>query len=45
MTRQEAIQIVYQIINTGILDIDLEDELVEVCNCIEDNSFEEEEEK
>ena len=43
MTKQEAIKIIYQIINTGILDIDLEDELVEVCNCIEDNSFEENE--
>lgn len=43
MTKQEAIRIIYQIINTGILDIDLEDELVEVCNCIEDNSFEENE--
>ena len=43
MTKQEAIRIVYQIINTGILDIDLEDELVEVCNCIENNSFEENE--
>ena len=43
MTKQEAIRIVYQIINTGLLDIDLEDELVEVCNCIENNSFEENE--
>ena len=40
MTREEAIQKIYQIINSGILDIELEDDLVEVCNCIEDNNFE-----
>lgn len=45
MTREEAVKIVYQIINTGILDIDLEEDLVEVCNCIADDSFEEEEEE
>lgn len=42
MTREEAVRIIYQLINSAILDTDLEDELAEVANCIEENSFEEE---
>ena len=41
MTRRYAIETIYQIINSGILDLDLETDLTEVCNCIEDNNFEE----
>lgn len=40
MTKREAIETIYQVINSGILDIDLENKLVEVCNCIEDEYFE-----
>ena len=40
MTRSDAIETIYKIINSGILDIMLEDDLVEVCNCIESDSFE-----
>ena len=44
MTREDAVRIIFQLINAAILDVDLEDELAEVANCIENNSFEEEEE-
>ena len=40
MTRQEAVQTIYEVINSGILYLELEDKLVEVCNCIEKNNFE-----
>lgn len=40
MTRQEAIQAIYKVINSGILDLELEEELTEVCNHICANSFE-----
>ena len=39
MTRQEAIQIIYEVINSGILYLELEEKLVKVCNCIEQNNF------
>ena len=42
MTKQEAIETIYKIINSGIIDIELENELTEVASCIEDDSFEEE---
>ena len=42
MTREEAVTIIFQLINAAILDTDLEDELAEVAQCIEDDSFEEE---
>ncbi len=45
MTRQDAMQTIYKVINSGILDLELENDLVEVCNCIEDNNFEEEAEE
>ena len=40
MTRQEAIIAIYTVINSGIIDMQLEAELTEVANCIEDDSFE-----
>ena len=40
MTRREAVETLYQIINSGIIDYELEEQLVEVANCIEDDSFE-----
>lgn len=42
MTREEAIQAIYKVINSGIIDIELEEELTEVANCIEYNNFDEE---
>ena len=44
MTRHEAIMAIYQVINSGIIDMKLEEELTEVANCIEKDSFDEEEE-
>ena len=44
MTRQEAIQTIYKVINSGIIDMELEEELTEIANCIEDDSFESDEE-
>lgn len=41
MTRQEAIDAIYKIINSGILDMDIEEELTEVANCIEEDNFDE----
>ena len=40
MTRQEAIETLYQVINSGIIDIELEAKLEEIADCIEDNYFE-----
>ena len=40
MTRKEATEVIYKIINSGIIDGDLEDKLTEVCNCICDNEWE-----
>lgn len=42
MTREDAIETIYKVINSGILDLDLEEDLVEVCNCIQCDSFYEE---
>lgn len=39
MTRREAKETIYEVINSGIIDKDLEERLTEVCNCICDNSF------
>ena len=44
MTRQEAIYAVYKVINSGIISMELEEELQEVANCIEANNFEIEDE-
>ena len=41
MTRAEAIYTIYELINSHILDEELEEELIEICNCIEENNFEE----
>lgn len=35
MTREEATKIIYRVINSGIIDFDLENELQDVCNHIE----------
>lgn len=40
MTRQQAKEIIYKVINSGILSIELEEELTEVANGICDDSFE-----
>lgn len=43
MTRREAVEIIYEVINSGIISEKLEEELTEICNCICDigaNSFE-----
>ncbi len=39
MTRYEAKQAVYEIINSGILDMSLEGDLVELVNCLCEDSF------
>lgn len=41
MTRREAMDIIYQVINSGIIDSELEEGLTQVCNCIESDDFEE----
>jgi 20S proteasome alpha/beta subunit len=43
MTREEAIETIYKIINSGIIDMELEEDLTEVAVCIEDDSFDEDE--
>lgn len=45
MTRREAMDIIYQVINSGIIDSELEEGLTEVCNCIESDDFEEDDEE
>ena len=40
MTRQKAQQTIYQIINSGIIDMDLENELNEIANHICDDKWE-----
>lgn len=40
MTRYEAKMVILTLIDSGILDTELEDDLIEVVNCICDNSFE-----
>ena len=44
MTKQEAIEALYWVINSGIIDTELEEQLTEVANCIEDDSFESDDE-
>ena len=36
ITRQEAVSVIYAIINSGIISEDLEDALQDIANCIED---------
>lgn len=43
MTRREAQGIIYQVINSGIIDSELEEGLTQICNCIEADDFEEDE--
>lgn len=40
MTRYEAKMAIWEVINSGILNMELEGDLTEVVNCICDNSFE-----
>jgi hypothetical protein len=40
MTRFEAMNVIYAVINSGIIEEELEEDLVEVVNCICDNKFE-----
>lgn len=40
MTRYEAINVIFQIINSGILHDEIEEELNGVVNCICENGFE-----
>lgn len=40
MTRYEAKMAILEVINSGILDMELEGDLAEVVDCICDNSFE-----
>ena len=42
MTRSEAIEALYWVINSGIIDTELEEKLTEIANCIEEDSFDEE---
>lgn len=39
MTRKEAVEAVYKVINSGIVDANLEETLTEVCNNICADSF------
>lgn len=41
MTRARAIVTLYKIINSGLIDIDLEETLTEIANCICYDDFEE----
>lgn len=40
MTRDEAKNIIYDVINSGIISEELEDDLTEICNTICEDSFE-----
>lgn len=40
MTRKEAVETIYKVINSGIIDIELEEELTDVCNHICSGNFE-----
>lgn len=40
MTRFEAKRTIYEVINSGILDAELEENLAEAAGCICENSFE-----
>lgn len=40
MGRTEAILTIYKVINSGIIDFELETQLTELANCIEEDSFE-----
>ena len=39
MTREEAKMTIYEIINSGIIDTELEEELTEIANCICEDNF------
>lgn len=39
MGRKEAVNVIYEIINSDIINEELEDKLNEIANCIEDDSF------
>lgn len=41
MTRREAVCLLYQVINSGILDADIESSLSDVAECICEDGFEE----
>ena len=41
MTRAKAIETLYFLINSTILDIDIENKLQDICNAIENNEWEE----
>lgn len=41
MTRKEAVEAIYKVINSGILDLELENKLVEACNNICSDEWEE----
>lgn len=40
MTRKEANEIIYKVINSGIIDIELEEELTDVCEHICSGEYE-----
>ena len=41
MTRKEAKSVICEVINSGIISAELEQDLQEVCNCICDDDFDE----
>lgn len=43
ITRSSAVFVLYKIINSGIINEDLENELLEIANCIENDEWGEEE--
>jgi hypothetical protein len=45
LKKSEAVKTIYRIINSGIIDEDLEGELGDICIAIEDDAWDEEEEK
>lgn len=40
MTRKEAVEAIYKVINSGIIDIELEEELTDVCEHICSGEYE-----
>lgn len=41
LDREDAVIIIHQIINSGIISDELENELIEICNRIENDDWEE----
>lgn len=39
MTRKEAKETIYHVINSGIIDEELEESLIEICKCICNDMF------